>query len=58
MLLVVAAVQVGDADLSGGAKVTLFGYLLAGLVVLPIGFVVVAGRAQPRGHGRAGRRRA
>ena len=38
VLLVVAGVQVGDAGLSGGAKVTLFGYLLAGLVVLPIGF--------------------
>ncbi|HEV2797540.1 MAG TPA: hypothetical protein VGV65_07945 [Nocardioides sp.] len=39
VLLVVAAVQVGDVGLSGGAKVTLFGYLLAGLVLLPIGFV-------------------
>lgn len=39
LLLVVAATQVGDADLSGGGKVTLFGYLLAGLVLLPIGFV-------------------
>ncbi len=38
VLLVVAAVQVGDADLSGGEKATLFGYLLAGLVLLPIGF--------------------
>ena len=38
VLLVVAGVQVGDAGLSGGGKVTLFGYLLAGLVVLPIGF--------------------
>ena len=26
-------------DLSGGGLVTLFGYLLAGLVLLPIGFV-------------------
>jgi hypothetical protein len=39
VLLVVAGVQVGDAGLSGGGEVTLFGYLLAGLVVLPIGFV-------------------
>lgn len=39
VLLVVAAVQVGDVDLSGGALVTLFGYLVAGLVLLPIGFV-------------------
>lgn len=39
VLLVVAGVQVGDADLSGGGTVTLFGYLLAGLVLLPIGFV-------------------
>ncbi len=39
VLLVVAAVQVGGVDLSGGATVTLFGYLLAGLVLLPIGFV-------------------
>ncbi|WP_210439277.1 hypothetical protein [Nocardioides xinjiangensis] len=39
VLLVVAAVQVGGVDLSGGAVVTLFGYLLAGLVLLPIGFV-------------------
>ena len=39
VLLVVAAVQVGDSDLSGGALVTLFGYLVAGLVLLPIGFV-------------------
>ncbi len=38
VLLVIAAVQVGDADLSGGRTVTLFGYLLAGLLVLPIGF--------------------
>ena len=38
VLLVVAGVQVGGADLSGGGTVTLFGYLLAGLVVLPIGF--------------------
>ena len=39
VLLVIAAVQVGDVDLGGGAAVTLFGYLLAGLVLLPIGFV-------------------
>lgn len=39
VLLVIAAVQVGGADLSGGREVTLFGYLLAGLVALPIGFV-------------------
>jgi len=39
VLLGVAAVQVGDVSLSGGAKVTLFGYLVAGLLLLPIGFV-------------------
>ena len=39
VLLVVAAVQVGDTDLSGGALVTLVGYLVAGLVLLPLGFV-------------------
>lgn len=39
VLLVVAAVQVGGVDLSGGALVTLFGYLVAGLVLLPAGFV-------------------
>ncbi|NYE36407.1 hypothetical protein F4692_001540 [Nocardioides cavernae] len=37
--LVVAAVQVGGVDLHGGALVTLFGYLVAGLVLLPAGFV-------------------
>ena len=31
-------VQVGGADLSGPALITFFGYLLAGLVLLPIGF--------------------
>jgi hypothetical protein len=39
VLLVIAAVQVGGTDLSGGRLVTLFGYLVAGLVLLPIGFV-------------------
>lgn len=39
VLLVVAAVQVGGVDLAGGRLITLFGYLLAGLVLLPIGFV-------------------
>ena len=39
VLLVVAGVQVGETDLGGGRVVTLFGYLLAGLVLLPIGFV-------------------
>lgn len=39
VLLVVAAVQVGGVDLTGGALVTLFGYLVAGLVLLPVGFV-------------------
>lgn len=39
VLLVVAATQVGGVDLHGGAAVTLFGYLLAALVVLPFGFV-------------------
>lgn len=38
VLLVVASVQVGGADLGGSRAVTLFGYLLAGLVLLPIGF--------------------
>ena len=38
-LLVVAAAQVGDADLGGAGAITLFGYLLAGLALLPIGFV-------------------
>ena len=38
VLLGIAAVQVGDVSLSGGATVTLFGYLVAGLVLLPIGF--------------------
>lgn len=39
VLLVVAAVQVGGVGLGGGAAITFFGYLLAALVVLPIGFV-------------------
>ena len=39
VLLVLAAVQVGGADLAGGGTITLFGYLLSALVVLPIGFV-------------------
>jgi hypothetical protein len=39
VLLVVAAVQVGGVDLYGGALVTFFGYLVAGLLLLPIGFV-------------------
>lgn len=39
VLLVVAAVQVGDVDLRGGGLVTLFGYLVAGLLLLPAGFV-------------------
>ena len=39
VLLGVAVAQVGDVSLSGGGKVTLFGYLVAGLVLLPIGFV-------------------
>ena len=39
VLLVVAAVQVGDIDLAGAGEITLFGYLLAGLVLLPIGFM-------------------
>ncbi len=38
VLLVVAGVQVGGVDLGGGAAVTFFGYLLAGLVLLPLGF--------------------
>jgi hypothetical protein len=39
VLLVVAALQVGDVELSRGGTVTLFGYLLAGLFLLPFGFV-------------------
>ena len=39
VLLVVAAVQVGGVDLGAGSAITFFGYLLAALVVLPIGFV-------------------
>ena len=39
VLLVIAAVQVGGVDLAGGRSITLFGYLLAALVALPIGFV-------------------
>jgi hypothetical protein len=38
VLLVVAAVQVGGADLGGADAITLFGYLVAALVLLPIGF--------------------
>ena len=57
VLLVVAAVQVGGVDLSGGRLVTLFGYLVAGLVLLPHRLRLVAGRAQPRRHGRADGRR-
>ena len=38
VLLVVAAVQVGETDLAGAGAVTLFGYLVAGLVLLPLGF--------------------
>ena len=39
VLLVMAALEVGDADIPGAGAITLFGYLLAGLVLLPIGFV-------------------
>ena len=39
VLLVVAAVQVGGHGLSGGGVVTLFGYLVAALLLLPAGFV-------------------
>ena len=39
VLLVLAAVQVGGTGLGGARTITLFGYLLAALVVLPIGFV-------------------
>jgi hypothetical protein len=38
VLLVVAAFQVGGADLAGPALITFFGYLVAGLVLLPLGF--------------------
>ena len=39
VLLGVAAVQVGNAPLPGPEKVTLIGYLVAGLLLLPMGFV-------------------
>ena len=39
VLLVMAALEVGDADIPGAGAITLFGYLLAGLVLLPIGFL-------------------
>ena len=39
VLLVLAGIQVGDSDLRGAAAITFFGYLLAGLVLLPIGFL-------------------
>jgi hypothetical protein len=38
VLLVAAAFQVGDVDVSTAEALTLFGYLLAALVVLPLGF--------------------
>ncbi len=38
VLLVVAAFSLGDADLGGTGIATLVGYLLAGLVALPLGF--------------------
>ncbi|MDR7253173.1 hypothetical protein J2X46_002158 [Nocardioides sp. BE266] len=38
VLLVVAAFQVGDVSIPGAGEITLFGYLVAGLVLLPIGF--------------------
>ena len=39
VLLVVAAMQARDVDLHGGDLVTVFGYLVAGLLLLPAGFV-------------------
>lgn len=39
VLLVVAALQVGDVSIPGAGEITLFGYLVAGLVLLPIGFL-------------------
>ncbi|QSR33261.1 hypothetical protein CFI00_22670 [Nocardioides sp. S5] len=39
VLLVMAAVQVGGVDLGGPEALTLFGYLLAGLALLPVGFL-------------------
>ena len=39
VLFVMAALEVGDADIPGAGAITLFGYLLAGLVLLPIGFL-------------------
>ena len=38
VLLVVAAFQVSGADLSGPDAITLFGYLVAALAILPLGF--------------------
>ncbi len=38
VLLVMAAVQVGGSDLGAAGNLTLFGYLLASLVALPLGF--------------------
>ncbi len=38
VLLVLAAVQVGGVDLGAATAITLFGYLLAALVMLPLGF--------------------
>ena len=38
VLLVLAAVQVGGVDLAGPRVITLFGYLVAALVLLPLGF--------------------
>jgi hypothetical protein len=39
VLLVMAALEVGDVDIPGAGAITLFGYLVAGLVLLPIGFL-------------------
>lgn len=39
VLIVVAALQVGDVSIPGAGEITLFGYLVAGLVLLPIGFL-------------------
>ena len=39
VLLVMAAVGVGGVSIPGAGEITLFGYLLAGLVLLPIGFL-------------------
>ncbi len=38
VLIVIAAVTIGDLDLAAAEAITLFGYLAAGLAILPFGF--------------------